>query len=277
MTASVRLTSGEQVPALGMGTWMMGDERSRRAAELDALRAGIDLGLSLIDTAEMYGDGASERLVAEAITGRRAEVFIVSKAYPQNASRKRLPLACEQSLKRLGTDRIDLYLLHWRGSVPLGETVEAMQALQAAGKIRHWGVSNLDRDDMDELFAAGGAACSTDQILYNLSRRGCEFALMPSLEARRIPVMAYSPVEQGRLLDHAALIEVAQRHAASPAQIALAWTLRRADVISIPKAGRREHVEQNAAARDIVLTKADLDRLDAAFPPPTRARPLEMI
>ena len=271
------LPGGEIVPALGQGTWMMGERRDRRTAEIAALRAGVDLGMTLIDTAEMYGDGAAETLIGEALGPVRDELFLVSKAYPQNASRKRLPLACEASLRRLGTDRLDLYLLHWRGSVPLGETVEAMEALKAAGKIRHWGVSNLDTDDMEDLLAAGGDACSTDQILYNLTRRGPEHDLLPWLRDHAMPVMAYSPVEQGRLVAHPALAAIAERLNATPAQVALAWTLHRDGVIAIPKAGSVAHVHENRAAADLALPEAVLAALDKAFPRPRERRPLEML
>jgi diketogulonate reductase-like aldo/keto reductase len=256
---------------------MIGERRDRRAEEIAALRAGVDLGMTLIDTAEMYGDGAAETLIGEALAGARDEVFLVSKAYPQNASRERLPKACEASLKRLGTDRIDLYLLHWRGGVPLGETVEAMDVLRAAGKIRHWGVSNLDTADMEELVDAGGGGCATDQILYNLTRRGPELDLLPWLLDRGMPTMAYSPVEQGRLLGHAVLGEIAKRIGASAAQVALAWTLRRDKVIAIPKAGSIDHVRDNRAAADLVLSDDDLAALDEAFPAPTKKRALEML
>ena len=271
------LPGGEIVPALGQGTWMMGERRDRRTAEIAALRAGVDLGMTLIDTAEMYGDGAAETLIGEALGPVRDELFLVSKAYPQNASRKRLPLACEASLRRLGTDRLDLYLLHWRGSVPLGETAEAMEALKAAGKIRHWGVSNLDTDDMEDLLAAGGDACSTDQILYNLTRRGPEHDLLPWLRDHAMPVMAYSPVEQGRLVAHPALAGIAERLDATPAQVALAWTLHRDGVIAIPKAGSVAHVRENRAAADLALPDAVLAALDKAFPRPRERRPLEML
>jgi diketogulonate reductase-like aldo/keto reductase len=256
---------------------MMGEKPAQRAEEIAALRAGIDAGLTLIDTAEMYADGESERLVGEAIAGRRADVFLVSKAYPQNASRARLAQACEASLDRLGTDRLDLYLLHWRGNVPLGETVEAMERLVEAGKIRRWGVSNLDTDDMQGLVEAGGGACATDQILYNLTRRGPELDLIPWLADRSIPVMAYSPVEQGRLIAHAELRPIADRKGASPAQIALAWLMRQPGVIAIPKAGRRAHVVENLGAADIELDQADLAALDQVFPRPARRRRLEML
>ena len=274
---TVTFPDGEQVPALGQGTWMMGESHDRRASEIAALQAGVDLGMRLIDTAEMYGNGVAERLISEALGDRRDELFLVSKAYPHNASNRRLAAACEASLQRLGTDRLDLYLLHWRGSVPLGETVEAMEALKAAGKIRHWGVSNLGVDDMDELAAAGGGACATDQILYNLTRRGPEHDLLPWLSARGIPAMAYSPVEQGRLIGHRRLADVANRIGATPAQVALAWTMRHDGMISIPKAGSIAHVEENRAAGDLILTVADLAALDAAFPRPRGRVPLEML
>ena len=233
----VTLPDGTRVPALGQGTWRMGEQASRAADEIAALREGIALGMTLIDTAEMYGDGGSETMIAEVLKGGLREgVYLVSKAYPQNASRGRLERACEASLRRLGTDRLDLYLLHWRGGVSLEETVEGMEALQRAGKIRHWGVSNFDADDMDELFDAGGEGCATNQVLYNLARRGPEYDLAPELKAQRIPLMAYSPVEQGRLPKSGALAAVAARHGASPLQIALAWVLRSPDVIAIPKA-----------------------------------------
>ena len=262
---------------MGQGTWKMGEHTARRSDEIAALRAGVELGLTLIDTAEMYGDGAAETLVAEALGDVRDQLFLVSKAYPQNASRRRLAGACEASLKRLGTDRLDLYLLHWRGSVPLAETIEAMEALQSAGKIRHWGVSNLDIDDMDELVAAGGQDCATDQILYNLTRRGPELDLLPWLAEHEVPVMAYSPVEQGRLLDDPTLGKVASMIGAPPAQVALAWTLRHEGLIAIPKAGSVAHVRENRAAADLVLSDADLATLEAAFPRPGRRRPLEML
>jgi diketogulonate reductase-like aldo/keto reductase len=277
MMKTVALPDGETVPALGQGTWMMGERHDRRDAEIAALRAGVALGMTLIDTAEMYGDGASETLIGEALGDVRDELFLVSKAYPQNASRKRLGAACEASLKRLKTDRLDLYLLHWRGSVPLGGTVEAMEALKAAGKIRHWGVSNLDTADMEELVAAGGQACATDQILYNLTRRGPEHDLLPWLRQRGMPGMAYSPVEQGRLLADPTLARIAGSIGATLAQVALAWVLRRADVIVIPKAGTVAHVEENHAATDLTLSADHLAALDAAFPPPTRRGPLEML
>jgi diketogulonate reductase-like aldo/keto reductase len=273
---TVMLPNGETVPALGQGTWMMGERPETRNAEIAALRAGVECGMTLIDTAEMYGDGASETLVAEALSDVRDRIFLVSKAYPQNASRKRLHLACEASLKRLNTDRLDLYLLHWRGSVPLAETVEAMEALKATGKIRHWGVSNLDTDDMDELVAAGGSACATDQILFNLSRRGPEHDLLPWLRRAKMPAMAYSPVEQGRLVSDPTLRRIAAKIGVTAAQLALAWVLNREGVIAIPKAGTVAHVHENRIAAEIALSAEDLATLDTAFPRP-KPGPLEML
>ncbi|WP_378945958.1 aldo/keto reductase [Mesorhizobium sp. ANAO-SY3R2] len=274
--ATTTLPSGEAVPVLGQGTWMMGEDIRRAADEVAALRLGLDLGVSLIDTAEMYGDGGAEQVVAEAITGRRDEVFLVSKVLPTNATRSGVLRACEASLRRLRTDRIDLYLLHWRSSVPLAETIAAFEELRQAGKIRHWGVSNFDTDDMDELAALpAGAACQANQVLYNLTRRGIEFDLLPWCRARGMPVMAYSPVEQGALSSHKGLAAIAARHDATPAQIALAWVLAQRGVIAIPKATSLEHVRQNAAACDIRLAPEDLAELDRLFPPPARKRPLE--
>jgi diketogulonate reductase-like aldo/keto reductase len=255
----------------------MGEDSSARAGEIAALRAGIELGLTLIDTAEMYGDGGAERLLGEALRGLRDQVFIVSKVYPQNAGGGALRRACENSLKRLATDRIDLYLLHWRGAVPLKTTIEGMQSLRREGKIGAWGVSNLDRSDMDELFAAGGTDCAANQILYNLMRRGPEFDLLPELARRKIPAMAYSPIEQGRLPKSGALADVARRCAATPFQVALAWTLRNPGVIAIPKAATIDHVTANRAALDLKLDAEALETLDHAFPPPRRNTPLAMI
>jgi diketogulonate reductase-like aldo/keto reductase len=273
----ISFPDGASVPALGQGTWMMAERPDRRSQEIAALREGVELGMTLIDTAEMYGEGAAEELVAEAVAGLRDRVFLVSKAYPQNASRAHLPRACEASLKRLAVERLDLYLLHWRGNVPLAETVEAMERLVEAGKIARWGVSNLDTDDMRELLDAGGAGCATNQVLYNLSRRGPEFELLPWLQQRSVPVMAYSPVEQGRLVGHSALRDVADRKNVTPAQVALAWLLRQRDVIAIPKASSVAHVRDNRAAVDLVLDVEDLAALDRAFPKPSRNRPLEML
>ncbi len=272
------LRSGETVPVLGQGTWNMGEDARQRSAEVDALRLGIDLGVSLIDTAEMYASGGAEDVVGEAIAGRRDGLFIVSKVLPSNASRRGVEAACERSLKRMRTDRIDLYLLHWRGGVPLSETVEAFEALKAGGKIRHWGVSNFDTGDMRELEALpAGSDGQTNQVLYNLTRRGIEFDLIPWSRECGLPIMAYSPVEQGALGNDRRLKAVAERHGATPSQIALAWVMRNEGVIAIPKASRLQHVRENRAALDIVLTAQDLAELDAAFPSPTRKRPLEMI
>lgn len=272
------LSSGDTVPVLGQGTWCMGEGRRPREDEIAALRLGLDLGLTLIDTAEMYGGGAAEELVGEAIAGRRDGVFLVSKVLPSNATRRGTIAACERSLRRLGTDRLDLYLLHWRGSSPLAETLDGFAALADAGKIRRWGVSNLDVLDMEELVRLpGGPAVQTDQVLYNLTRRGVEFDLLPWCRERRLPIMAYSPIEQGRLLDHAELRDVAARHDASTAQVALAWLLRRDGVIAIPKASTPRHVRDNRAALDLDLTDEDLTALDRAFPPPTAKRSLEIL
>ncbi len=275
---TIALPSGEKVPALGQGTWRMAEDARRRKDEIAALRAGLDLGMTLIDTAEMYASGEAEALTAEAIAGRRDEVFVVSKVLPENATKRGTIAACERSLKRLATDRIDLYLLHWRGSAPLAGTVEAFGELMRAGKIRAWGVSNFDKSDMEELWGlAGGKACATNQVLYNLSRRGIEHDLIPWCEERRVPIMAYSPVEQGRLVRHREVQAIAQRHKATPAQVALAWTLRHDGVISIPKAGSVAHVKENRAALDLRLTAADFAALDRAFPPPRGPKALEML
>ncbi len=274
---TVTLPSGERVAALGQGTWNIGDSRATRAAEIATLQRGIDLGLTLIDTAEMYGSGRSEQLIAEAIAGRRDEVFIVSKVLPNNASRRGTVTACERSLKHLNTDRIDLYLLHWRGGVPFAETLEALTALQRAGKIRHYGVSNLDLAEMKDWWNAGGAATATNQLLYNLSRRGIECDLLPWLRERRVPVMAYSPLEQARLFQNAKFAVLAKASGITPAQLALAWLLTKDDVIVIPKCSSVARVEENAAARDIQLTAAQLAELDQMFPQPSRAQALEML
>lgn len=274
---TVKFPSGAEVPALGQGTWKMGESTRSRAAEVAALRLGLDLGLTLIDTAEMYADGGAEEVVREAIEGRRAAVYLVGKVLPSNASRAGTIAACEASLRRLGTDRLDLYLLHWRGRVPLEETVAAFEWLAAQGKILDWGVSNFDVDDMEDLAAAGGSAVAANQVLYNLSSRGPDFDLLPVLADRGIPLMAYSPVGQGDLVADPRLDAVATRHGVTPAQVALAWTLRHPNVISIPKATGAGHVRDNRAALDIMLTAADLAELDAAFPPPRRKVPLEMI
>jgi aldehyde reductase len=275
---TVKLPSGEKVPALGLGTWRMGDDSSLRREELATLRLALDLGVSLMDTAEMYGDGRAEELVGEAIAGRREEVFLVSKVLPQHATRPGTRAACEGSLRRLHTDRIDLYLLHWRGDVPLSETLAGFVELQKEGKIRNYGVSNFDVADMKELLKLpGGAKATTDQVLYNLSRRGIEWELLPWLREQGIPVMAYSPVEEGRLLRDASLTDFSRRHGLTPAQTALGWLLASEDVIAIPKTSRREKLRENLAALDHPLSIAQLRELDALFAPPQGPTPLEMI
>jgi diketogulonate reductase-like aldo/keto reductase len=274
---TVTLPSAERVPALGQGTWFFGEERQRRAQEVAALRLGLELGMTLIDTAEMYGNGGAEEVVAQAIQGRRESVFIVSKVLPHHADVRGTIQACEASLRRLQTDRIDLYLLHWRQSIPLAQTLQAFAQLLRDQKIRYWGVSNFDVEDLDELVALpGGDALATNQVLYNLSRRGIEWDLLPWCAARRVPVMAYSPIEQGRVLTHPVLRAIAERHRATPAQIALAWVLR-AQAIVIPRTHVLEHVRENRASTDIVLSDRDCAELDRAFVPPRRKRPLEMI
>jgi len=275
---TVTLPSGEPVPAFGLGGWNLGEDGASRAEEIATLRLGLDLGATLIDTAEMYGDGRSEELIAEAIAGRRDEVFLVSKVYPHNASAKGLPEACERSLRRLRTDRIDLYLLHWRGDVPLAETLRAFRRLKDAGKIRHYGVSNLDLSDMQELWGLPGAeGVATNQLLYNLTRRGIEWDLLPWQRARHLPVMAYSPIEQGRLAGNRKLAGFAERHGMTPAQAALAWLLARDDVIVIPKTGRRDRLRENLGALDRVLGTAQLAELDRLFPPPKGPSSLQML
>ncbi|HEV7814049.1 MAG TPA: aldo/keto reductase [Janthinobacterium sp.] len=276
------LPSGRPIPVLGQGTWYMGEDPAQQEREADALRLGLDLGMTLIDTAEMYGDGGAEEVVGAAIQGRRDEVFLVSKVYPHNADRRGVQAACERSLKRLGSDHLDLYLLHWRGSIPLAETLEAFAALKKAGKILDFGVSNFDRADLQEARALpDGAGVAANQVLYNLLRRGVEWDVLPWCRAQGVPLMAYSPLEsspseQRRLLDNPGLKAVAQRHGASPAQIALAWLLGQEGVIAIPKAVDPLHVRENRAALEIALTAQDLQDLDRALPPPRRAAPLEM-
>lgn len=275
---SLTLPGGDSVPILGQGTWGMGERRQNSRDEVAALQLGIDLGMTLIDTAEMYGEGGAETVVGTAIAGRRDKVFLVSKVYPHNATRQGTVAACERSLKRLETDRIDLYLLHWRGGTPLAETLEAFEALRREGKIRHWGVSNFDTDDMQELAALpGGEAVAANQVLYNLSRRGIEYDLLPWCRDQRVPVMAYSPIEQGRILRNSTLASVATRRGITPAQIALSWLLRQEGLIVIPKASSLSHVRENREAAVVSLDEQDLTMLEAVFPAPTRRRPLEML
>ena len=277
---TVTFPGGETVPALGQGTWYMGEKSADRTTEADALRLGIDLGMTLIDTAEMYASGGAEEVVAEAASGQRDKLFIVSKVLPNNATRSGVPAACERSLKRLKTEWIDLYLLHWRGGVPLAETVAAFSLLKQQGKIRYWGVSNLDTADMRELLGVpGGPNCAANQVLYHPDSRGIEFDLLPWCAQRGIPIMAYSPLGHNtrRLLGSKALHAVAARHNATPAQIALAWGMRHGNVMSIPKASDQAHVHENARAADITLTDADLAEIDATHPPPLRKKPLDLL
>lgn len=270
--------SSDVVPVLGQGTWGMGEDARHRRAEVAALRLGLDLGMRLIDTAEMYGEGGAEEIVGEAMAGRREEVFLVSKVYPHNATQRGAIAACERSLKRLGTDRLDLYLLHWRGNVPLAETLAAFNSLVSTGKIRHWGVSNFDPEDLQALRALeGGQAVAANQVLYNLSRRGPEWDLLPRCREHEVSVMAYSPIEQGRILNEPALKAVAIRQEATPAQVALAWLLEQEGVVSIPKATQLEHVRENRAAADLQLSAADRVELNRAFPAPRGPVPLQML
>jgi diketogulonate reductase-like aldo/keto reductase len=274
------LPGGEAIPVLGQGTWGMAERPRTRADEIAALRMAVDLGMTVIDTAEMYAAGAAEELVAEALGDRRREIFLVSKVLPQHATRRGTVSACEASLRRLKTDRLDLYLLHWRGTVPLDETLEAFNVLKRQGKIRYWGVSNFDVDDMEELVSLTANAASvvaTNQVLYNLTSRGIEYALLPWCRTRGIPITAYSPLGRGQLTRDRTVKAIADRLDATPAQVALAWVLRQKDVLAIPKAAHVDHVRENRGALDIALTAEDLDALDEAFPPPDDKTPLEMI
>ena len=275
---TVTLPSGIDIPALGLGTWQMGEVKARANDEIDSLRLGLDLGMTLIDTAEMYGEGGAERIVGKALEDRRDEVFLVSKVYPWNASRTGTIAACEASLKRLGTDRLDLYLLHWRGEHPLADTVSAFEQLKAAGKIGAWGVSNFDTADMEELLTVPqGENCAVNQVLYNLSRRGIEYDLLPWCQSRGIPVMAYSPIEQGRLVHHPELIRIAKAYQATPAQVALAFILERDGVVAIPKSSNLRRVRENRDAVDLDISDEDWAALDAAFPPPAGKTALDML
>jgi diketogulonate reductase-like aldo/keto reductase len=270
--------AGQSVPVLGQGTWNIGDSAGTRASEIAAVRRGMELGMTLIDTAEMYGSGRSETLVGEAIAGQRERVYLVSKVLPSNASYEGTVRACEVSLKRLGTDALDLYLLHWRGKYPLHETVRGFERLLEQGKIRAWGVSNFDVDDMEELFTTpGGKACAANQVLYNPEHRGIEFNLLPWCDQNGVTVMAYSPVGQGgRLLSSTALKKVAGKHSVSTAQAALAWCLRQS-LVAIPKAGSPKHVEENAAAVNLTLEEEDIAVIDKTYPPPNRKKSLDML
>jgi diketogulonate reductase-like aldo/keto reductase len=275
---TLELTSGQAIPMLGMGTWQMCENARDRQSEITALRYGLDLGISLIDTAEMYGEGGAEEVIAEAIANRRSEVFLVSKVYPHNASRQGTIAACERSLTRLKTDYLDLYLLHWRGAAPLAETLEAFQTLQQSGKVRSYGVSNFDVADMEKaILLQGGNGIVTNQVLYNLMRRGVEWNLLPWCRQRNMPIMAYSPIEQGRLLSNRTLKAIAQAREASAAQVAIAWLLHQDNVIVIPKSSRVDHVKENRAALDLKLGAEELNALNTAFPPPTKPVSLDML
>jgi diketogulonate reductase-like aldo/keto reductase len=277
---TIALPGGEGMPVLGQGTWAMAEHPRKRADEIAALKTAVDLGMTVIDTAEMYAGGAAEELVAEAIGDRRREIFLVSKVLPHHATKRGALSSCEASLRRLKTDHLDLYLLHWRGTVPLDETLEAFAALERQGKIRYWGVSNFDVDDMAHLAslrADGGSVVASNQVLYNLTRRGIEYDLLPSCRSLGIPIMAYSPLEQGRLLTEATVKAIASRLDATPAQVALAWVLRQEGVVAIPKAAHRDRVRENRGALDVRLTADDLEAFDDAFPPPTDKTPLQMI
>jgi diketogulonate reductase-like aldo/keto reductase len=277
---TVTLPGGEAIPVLGIGTWGMAEHPGRRADEIAALQRAVDLGMTVVDTAEMYAGGAAEQLVAAALGDRRREIFLVSKVLPQHATRRGTVSACEASLRRLNTDHLDLYLLHWRGTVPLDETLAAFEGLKRQGKIRHWGVSNFDVDDMEELVSLTANADSnvaSNQVLYNLTRRGIEYDLLPWCRKRRISIIAYSPIERGRLADDATVKAIARRLDATAAQVALAWVLRQQGLVAIPKAAHVEHVRENRGALDVQLSSEDINELDDAFPPPTRKTPLEMI
>jgi diketogulonate reductase-like aldo/keto reductase len=273
---TVTLPSGARMPVLGLGTWRMGESARARPQETAAVAAALDAGLTLIDTAEMYGEGGAEEAIAPAIRGRREGLFLVSKVYPHNATRRGTVEACERSLKRLGVERIDLYLLHWQGSAPYAETIEAFERLKRDGKIADHGVSNFDAEDLQDWIDAGGGACATNQVMYSLAKRGPEFDLLPRMRTRAMPLMAYSPLDQGSLLRHSALGVVARRLGATPAQVAVAWTLRDPLVVSIPKSSNVERVRAFVGALDLVLSPQDLAELDAAFPPPRRKAPLAM-
>lgn len=279
----ITLNDATTVPALGQGTWYMGEKEHKRKDEINALKLGIELGMTLIDTAEMYGDGGAERVVGEAIKNHRDEVFLVSKVYPHHSGLNKISTACKNSLKRLGTDYLDLYLLHWRGRVPLAEVVEGMEKLKKEGKIRRWGVSNFDTDDMKELInVPSGSNCVTNQVLYHLGSRGIEFDLLPWQREQKMPVMAYSPIAQGgtlrrQLLTDSTVLDIAKKYEVSPIQIILSWCIRSNDLIAIPKAVKIEHVIENASAARIYFDQDDLDRLDQVFPKPSRKVPLDVI
>jgi diketogulonate reductase-like aldo/keto reductase len=277
---TVTLPGGQSVPAIGLGTWRMGESARTRRAEVEAVRHALEIGYRLIDTAEMYGEGGAEEVVGEALAQspvRRDEVFIVSKVYPHNAGRESAVAACVRSLERLRCDHIDLYLLHWRGNTPLAQTVAAFEQLQSQGRIRHWGVSNFDVDDLRELWTATqGAHCAANQVYYSASERGVEFDLLPWQRQHRVPTMAYCPIGQGALAHSQALKAIASARGCTPAQVALAWVLRQPDVIAIPKAVQPAHLRDNLAAASMVLSDAELAQIDAAYPPPRRKQALAM-
>ncbi|ACS85765.1 aldo/keto reductase [Musicola paradisiaca] len=279
----VTFPCGVSIPAIGQGTWFMGEQAGRRADEVRALQAGIEQGMTLIDTAEMYAEGGAEVVVGEAICGRRDSVFLVSKVYPHNAGGAKAEAACERSLKRLRTDYIDLYLLHWRGGIPLPDTIAAMEKLQRQGKIRHWGVSNLDVDDMQELWEyQGGGHCQTNQVLYHLASRGIEYDLLPWCRQHQLPVMAYCPLAQAgtlrnNLFGNSAIVRVAEQYGLTPAHVLLAWAIRHPGVIAIPKASSVAHVRENAAAMSVTLNDEALALLEQAFPAPRRKMPLDIV
>ncbi len=278
MKKEITFRNKVKVPVLGQGTWNMGEKASKKAEELKVIRRGIELGLTVIDTAEIYGEGRSEILVGEAVKGMREDVFLISKVAPSHATQRGTHTACENSLKRLKTDYLDLYLLHWRGRVPLEETICALQELQKEGKIKQWGVSNMDIADMEEIYALPeGNNCATNEILYNLTRRGIEYDLLPWCQKNQLPLIAYSPIEQGRLLNHSGLKAIADRHSATPSQIALAWVCRQPDVMAIPQTSSLEHLEENAKSLSIRLTEQDLSELNRYFPAPTQKIRLQMI
>ena len=272
----VSLPDGRKIPVLGLGTWKMGEDGARSAGEVAVIQRALDIGISLIDTAEIYGAGGSEQLVGQAIQGRRDKVFLVTKVAPRNASRRGTVRACESSLKRLGTEVIDLYLLHWIGGTPVAETIEAFETLKASGKIRGWGVSNFDRDDMEAM--PPGVQCCANQVLYNPQSRGIEFDLIPYCQERGVPIMAYTPLGQsGRVLNNSTVARIAERHGATPAQVALAWSIRHPGVVTIPKTATLARLEENLGAVELTLTGEDLAEIDEAFPPPRIKRSLEMI
>ncbi|SEK86579.1 aldo/keto reductase [Paenibacillus sp. OK003] len=282
-TRTIQLPDGTTLPAIGQGTWYMGEKQSSRREEVQALRYGIERGMTVIDTAEMYAEGGAEEVTGEAIKDCRDDVFLVSKVYPHHADRKQMITACERSLSRLGTDRLDLYLLHWRGGVPLEETVEALEQLKQSGKILRWGVSNLDTEDMQELWnIPAGQHCAVNQVLYHAASRGIEYELLPWLRERLIPVMAYCPLAQGgrlrkELLEHSVIREIAEDRGVSPSQIALSWVIRDGDILAIPKAVQLNHVAENAAAMDVILTQDEVVRLNEAFPAPKGKVPLDIV